>query len=307
MKVFSDDLSCIEYLEKMRWPNGFECPYCHYQGEPYYFDNRPLVLRCPNCRRDIHLTAGTVMEQSHTPICTWFWAAYLLVTQTPGMSALQFQRQLGLSRYETAFQMFHKLREAMIRPDRDKIGKPYDVEIDETFVGGKTKGEGHGVHHKKIVVGAVEIREGKGGKYGGRLRLRQIKDRSEAELEGFIVDSVLKGTTITTDAWPSYNNLSYIGYKHYEVPMKGDPDEANTALPEIHRVFSNLKTWIRGTHHVVSSQHLQAYLNEYVFRFNRRFYPFEAFNSILKISVGTIPPTYKEIYSGKYQHPLGLL
>ena len=152
-RIFSDDAACAAYLEKARWSDGFACPWCGVVGEPFRFEARPGVLRRRACRKDVGLMAGTVMERSHTPLSTWFWAAYLIASQTPGMSAVQFQRQLGLSRYETAFGILHKLRAGMVRPERDKIGgKPQEhVEADETWVGGRTRGEGRGVHHKVLV------------------------------------------------------------------------------------------------------------------------------------------------------------
>ena len=156
-RIFPDNAACSRYLERLRWPEGFACPKCGNVDKPYRFaTRRTVVLRCRACHSNISLTAGTVMQQSHTPLSTWFWGAYLVTTQTPGMSAVQFQRQLGL-RYETAFLILHKLRAGMVRPERDAIGAQYAVEVDEVLVGGRTKGEGRGVHHKAIVVGAVEV------------------------------------------------------------------------------------------------------------------------------------------------------
>ena len=117
-RLFPDDAACAAYLEKARWGDGFACPHCGTAGEPFHFENRPGVLRCRKCRQNTGLTVGTVMERSHTPLNVWFWAAYLVANQTPGMSAVQFQRQLGLSRYETAFQILHKLRSGMVRRAR---------------------------------------------------------------------------------------------------------------------------------------------------------------------------------------------
>ncbi len=143
-RLFPDDAACAAYLEKARWGDGFACPHCGTAGEPFHFENRPGVLRCRKCRQNTGLTVGTVMERSHTPLNVWFWAAYLVASQTPGMSAVQFQRQLGLSRYETAFQILHKLRSGMVWPNQDRIGgQPKNhVEVDETWVGGRTRGEG---------------------------------------------------------------------------------------------------------------------------------------------------------------------
>jgi hypothetical protein len=252
------------------------------------------------------------MQSSHTPLSTWFWGAYLMTTQTPGQSSVQFQRQLSLSRYETAFQILHKLRAGMVRPERDTIGIEHPVEVDECLVGGATRGEGRGVHHKVLVAGAVEVRmrkeDGKNHKrrvYAGRLRLSVVPDRTAESLTAFVVANVTKGALVRTDGWQGYDDLcEKFGYSHESVVMDGDPEKAEKHLPMIHLVFSNLKTWIQGTHHGrIEAKHLQAYLNEYVFRFNRRFYPMTAFNSVLGISARTVPPTYKDLYSGEWEHP----
>jgi hypothetical protein len=323
--VFPDDTACAKYLESVRWPEGFTCPKCSERGEPYRFDTRSsVVLRCRRCKASASLTAGTVMQSTHTPLSTWFWGAYLVTTQTPGQSALQFQRQLGLSRYETAFQILHKLRAGMVRPERDGIGGEHPVEVDECLIGGRTRGEGRGIHHKVTVVGAVEVRlrqdaelraakhsqAHKGGVplkklvYAGRLRLRAVDGRGAEGLIDFITDSVAKGSTIRTDGWGAYEALPSLGYVHDPLDVCGDPDKAEAHLPMIHLVFSNLKTWLLGTHHgAVGQHHLQAYLNEYVFRFNRRFYPMTAFNSVLGLAARSASPTYYQLYSGEWRHP----
>ena len=158
-RLFPDDPACAAYLEKARWESGFVCPRCDANGEPFRIASRPGVLTCRKCRSQTGLTVGTVMKRSRTPLSVWFWAAYLVASQTPGISAVQLQRQLGLSRYETAFQLLHKLRAGMVRPDRDRIGGRANehVEVDETWVGGRTRGEGCVLHHKTLVAGAVEV------------------------------------------------------------------------------------------------------------------------------------------------------
>jgi len=260
------------------------------------------------------------MQDSHTPLLTWFWGAYLVSSMTPGMSATQFQRQLGLGRYETAFQILHKLRAGMVRPNADQIGDKYTVELDETWVGGRTRGEGKGVHHKVCVIGAVEVRISKkkdkenaygeqskatprrGGRYAGRLRLSVTPDRSAESLVGFARDVIAPGTRIITDDWSGYASLADFDYEHTAIAERGDPTVAEEWLPLIHLVFSNLKSWLIGIHHGVSHQHLQAYLNEFTFRFNRRFYPFNAFRSLLGISAVAESPTYSDLYSGDCKH-----
>ena len=253
------------------------------------------------------------MAGTHTPLSVWFWAAYLLASQTPGISATQFQRQAGLSRYETAFQILHKLRAGMVRPDQDRIGgKPGEhIEVDEAYVGGRTRGKGRGVTDKVLVASAVEVRQRKpgtkldkrkSGRYAGRIRLAIVSDRSADALCGFVESAVAPGTQIITDDWIGYAALGRRGYAHIAVAERGDPQVADVFLPIVHLVFSNLKAWLNGTHHGVSHQHLQAYLNEFTFRFNRRFHPFSAFRSLLGIAVGTAAPTYAELYSGEWPH-----
>ena len=323
-KVFPDDDACAKYLAALRWPSGFVCPDCGWTGAPYRFKARPSVLRCRQCKFNTSLLSGTVMQSTHTPLSIWFWGGYLVTTQTPGQSALQFQRQLGLSRYETAFQILHKLRSGMVRPERDRIGGEHPVEVDECLVGGRTRGEGKGTHHMATVVGAVEVRrrkdaedrpakhrqEHEGGVplkklvYAGRLRLRVVEGRDTNSLLSFVTESVARGSTVRTDGWSIYGELPALGYRHDPLILAGDPDKADAHLPMIHLAFSNLKTWILGTHHgAIAQHHLQAYLNEYVFRFNRRFYPMTAFNSVLGLAARSVPPTYAALYSGDWIHP----
>lgn len=304
--TFPNEFACVAYLEKLRWPNGFICHRCCLAGEPYRFTNRITILRCRSCGADNRLTAGTVMQDSKMPLQIWFWAAYLVTSYTPGISATQFQRQLGLKRYQTAFQLLHKLRIATVRPERDLIGSDGHVEVDEAFVGGKTRGEGQGITHKVLVAAAVEVRalneplrKGERKVYAGRLRLSIITNRGKVALDKFVQESVLPGSNVITDGWYGYDNLKALGYDHQPTIISGDHEKTDAVLPMVHIVFSNLKTWLLGTHHGVSSKHLAAYLNEFTFRFNRRFYPMIAVNSVLGIMTNVPGQTNKELYGGK--------
>ncbi len=321
-RLFPRDAACAAYLERVRWRDGFICPSCNEGAAPIRITTRPHVLRCRKCRKEARLTAGTVMQDSHTPLLTWFWGAYLVSTMTPGMSAVQFQRQLGLGRYETAFQILHKLRAGMVRSDADKIGGVHTIELDEVWIGGRTRGEGRGVHNKVCVVGAVEVRRRKGpkpeenpfgeqsksvprraGRYAGRLRLAVVPDRTAKSLVGFARASIAPGSDVITDDWQGYATLKKYDLKHKAVAERGDPEVVEEWLPLIHLIFSNLKSWLLGVHHGVGPHHLQAYLNEFTFRFNRRFYPFNGFRSLLGIGSGAESPTYAELYSGDWKHP----
>jgi len=325
-RMFPNEDACRTYLYTARFPNGFLCPYCGGTGEPYRFQSRPDMLRCRSCKRDTRLTASTIMEKSKVPLCTWFWGAFLVTSLTPGMSALQFQKLLGIKLYETAFNVLHKLRAAMVRPERDAIGGQWPVEVDETFVGGATQGEGRGRHHKVLVAAIVEARPRKKapgpdpnllsehprhrGGHGrsliaGRLRLQVIPNRKQETLEPFVLANVQPGTEVRTDGWTGYDNLEKLGYRHMAVAVQGDQSKTDEHLPLIHIVFGNLDAWLLGTHHGVSPKHLEGYLNEFVFRFNRRFWPLVAFDSVLRIAVRVESPTYAALYDGTWKHPGG--
>ena len=284
-RLFPDDAACAAYLEKARWGDGFACPHCGTAGEPFHFENRPGVLRCRKCRQNTGLTVGTVMERSHTPLNVWFWAAYLVASQTPGMSAVQFQRQLGLSRYETAFQILHKLRSGMVRPNQDRIGgQPKNhVEVDETWVAaGERVGKAvvfttrfpSPVPSRCVIESrAPSSTTGKTDAMPDAFGLAVVLDRSAESLCGFVESTVAPGSLIVTDDWSGYAGLGKRGYEHFAVAECGDPEVAEQYLPIIHLVFANLKTWLIGIHHGVSHQHLQAYLNEFTFQLQQAVLP----------------------------------
>ncbi|MFC2016161.1 IS1595 family transposase [Chloroflexota bacterium] len=279
-RQFSTESECLDFLIQSRWSDGFVCSRCG--NKDYYWISTRKLLRCKKCSYDASVTAGTVMHRSKMPLKLWFHAAYLVATLTPGMSALQFQRQIGLSSYQTAFTMLHKLRAAMVRTGRDRISGT--VEVDETYIGGERPGKvGRGALGKVIVVGAVDLRS----KYANRVRLQVIPNVTQATLTEFVKANIVEGSTIKTDDWLGYNKLVNVGYNHIVSPE----------LTHIHRVFSNLKTWLIGTHHGVSKQHLQAYLNEYAFRFNRRKTPMAAFQTVLGLTKERLGPTYKGLYA----------
>jgi transposase-like protein len=290
---FSTEEDCEEYLYKMRWPNRFICPVCG-DTEAYYIQSK-RAFQCRLNRHQTYLTAGTVMHRTRTPLRYWFWAAYLLTSLKPGISAIQLENQLGIN-YEVAFQILHKLRASMVNPFRDRITGI--VEVDETYIGGTSTGGKRGRGSElDVVIVAVEDKDGR----AGRIRMRHIPNVSKRSLLPFIEDSIKKGSTIVTDGFKGYSDLNRYGYIHKPVIQKVSGKESS--LPLCHIVISNLKTFIRGTYHGVSPQHLQAYLNEFVFRFNRRFYPMAGFQTILGLSSKVSFPTYKSLYSGKYEHP----
>jgi len=230
------------------------------------------------------------LHRTRISLRDWFWAAYLVGTHGPGLSALQLKRQLGLTRYETAWTLLHKLRRSMRRPGREAL---YDtVEADETYIGQQENLRGgRQIGDRALVVGAVEVR----GRASGRIRLGIVPDSSARSLTSFVAANVEPGTIVLTDGWHGYLPLSRMGYQH-RPKTQGRRERAEIILPRIHRVFGNLKAWLLGTHRGVSKKHLQVYLDEFVFRFNRRRTPMAAFQSLLGLSSSHKPTTYKMLY-----------
>lgn len=261
---FATDEACRDYLVALRWPAGFVCPRC--DGKNGWQASRMRWV-CGDCRHQTSVTAGTVFQDSHLPLTVWFRAMWYVTSQKNGASALAVERLLGLGSYKTAWALLHKLRRAMVRPDRDQLSG--QVEVDETFVGGEETGrEGRGALTKALVVIAAE----ENGRGIGRIRMASIPSAAKRFLHGFVGQAVTPGSTIHTDGWASYGGLTAHGYAHRVTALKGQPpDAAIVAMPRVHRVASLLKRWLLGTHHgAVGRDHLDYYLDEFTFRFNRR-------------------------------------
>ena len=289
---FATEDHCRRYLVACRWPDGYRCPRCAH-AEAYELGAREL-FQCRSCRHQVSVTAGTVLHRTRVPLRLWFSAAYLVTTHTPGFSAVQLQRQLGLGRYETAWTMLQRLRRAMVRPERGRLSGT--VEVDETYLGGVEAGRRGGRQRdsdKAIVVGAVEAR----GRGSGRVRLAVVEDLSAASLVPFVEAAVAPGSTVLTDGWQGYAPLRR-AYDHRPSTV-GDPKNASKLFPRVHRTCSNLKTWLNGTHHGVSSDHLPHYVDEFVFRFNRRRTPMAAFQSLLGLTTQHAPTTHKMLYGAE--------
>jgi len=277
---FSTDKACIEYLIGVRWPQGFECPHC---GEKKAYRIGLRKFRCLKCRRDISITAGTILQDSHIPICYRFWAAYFMSTLTPGISALQLQKQLGIGSYRTALYLCRRLRGAMVNPDRDPLMGI--VEVDDAYVGGPEKTRrGRAAEGKVPIIVAVENR----GDHTGRIRLAMVSDLSRDSINRFVCDNIFPGSQVNTDGWEGYRELNDMGYKH-RPKIQGIGERATVVLPWVHRVIGNLKTWLRGTHHGVDPEYLQGYLDEFTFRYNRRKFREHAFLSLLILATKLKP------------------
>lgn len=263
LKWFATDEACREYLERLRWPQGFACPRC--KGRKAWRRGRGLLV-CTGCRRETSVTAGTVFQDTRKPLTMWFQAIWLVTSQKYGASALGLQRVLGLGSYQTAWTWLHKLRRAMIRPGRDKLSGR--VEVDEGYIGGREEGvHGRQTEKKALVAVAAEER----GKGIGRIRLRRVQDASAASLIPFVEDAVERGSIVHTDGWQGYKGLHSKGYQHEVTVLSGSDETGSDLLPRVHRVISLLDRWLLGTHQgAVSPEHLDYYLDEFTFRFNRR-------------------------------------
>ena len=260
---FATEEACRRYIAEVRWEGAPACPHC---GSIEFWNVRRGVLKCKECRRDISITAGTVFGDSRIPLRLWFQALWCIVSQKNGVSALGLARVLGIKKYKTAWYLLQRIRGAMVRPGRERLNGL--VEVDEVFLGGVKPGiRGRGALGKVLVLVAVED---KGKKGFGRIRIEIIPDASSATLKTAIKKMVEPGSIIRTEQWKGYTPKALEGYEHVVIKRQSlEPGEDPTPL--VHRTASLLKRWLLGTHHGrVEETHLTPYLNEFVFRFNRR-------------------------------------
>lgn len=261
---FRTEADCINYLIKLRWPNGFICPGCRSE---HAWQVRRGRFKCRSCRRETSITAGTLFQDSHKPLGFWFRALWHVTNQKSGASALSLQRALGLGSYPTAWLWLHKMRRAMVRSGRDRLNGR--IEVDETFVGGEVVGLRGRTGTGKTLVAIAAQEKGAGL---GRIRMQCIPDASKATLHAFVQQTIEPGSTVHTDGWDSYKGMAALGYTHEISVLKGRGGSAATdLLPRVHLVASLVKRWLLGTHQgAVSPKHLPYYLDEFTFRFNRR-------------------------------------
>ena len=301
-EAFPDEATCAAFLFERRWPNGFVCPGCG-GGRGAALKCRAYTYECLDCSRQTSITAGTAMHRSKLALPTWFWAAHLMATHSNGMSARQFEDQLGVT-YKTAWLLAQKLRRSMIDPMRELLEGV--VEIDQAempFREGDAFFE-PGAAGKILVIGAVEVIDRdtnkakprrKHAKYldtrSGRIRLAAIRDNSAASIQAFVKSNVKAGATLLTDGHASY--LAFSGYRHD--PRVVGKMAGHVALPWIHRVFALMKRWSLGTYHGLRRKHVDSYLNEFVFRYNRRFYRHVSFETLLGIASHRSPVSYWDI------------
>jgi transposase-like protein len=258
---FATEEACRKYLFQLRWPEGFCCPRC---GHRQAWATKRGLYRCRHCDYQVSVTAGTIFQDTRKPLRLWFRAIWHVTSQKIGVSALGLQRVLGLPRYETTWTWLQKLRVAMVRPGRDRLSGI--IEVDETYIGGEKPGKrGRGAGGKALVMVAAQENEG----HIGRIRLCRVPDASAESLSQAIQDTVEPGSMVRTDGWGGYGQLTSLGYVHAVVRETGEVGE--NLLPLAHRAASVLKRWLLGTHQgAVRASHLDYYLDEFTFRFNRR-------------------------------------
>ena len=294
---FATEESCLAYLERLRWPGGFVCPRCANVGEAYRASRTRLMCRA--CQHQSSVTAGTIFDKTRTPLRVWLAAAWYLTNQKQGVSALGLQRVLGLGSYQTAWTMLHRFRRAMVRPDRERLKGL--IEVDETYLAITDRQEPISAVGRKsnttkvLVVMAVEILQPKGF---GRIRLRRISKDSAPYVIPFVQEVVEPAAQVRTDGSAAYRSLGELGYAHQRTVMLGSDVPAHVSMAGVHRVASLVQRWILGTHHgSVQPEHLDAYLDEFVFRFNRRTSNSRGmlFYRLLQQAVATAPVTYQDV------------
>lgn len=296
---FGTDVDCRDYLEWLRWPDGFVCAECAYAGGWRLADGRWM---CARCGHRTSVTAGTIFDRTRTPLTVWFLACWEFATAKDGISALSMQRTLQIGSYQTAWAMLHRLRQVLVRPGRELLSG--FVEVDETFIGGKEPGlaGGRARGKKSLVAIAIEVTPPKGF---GRCRMAVIEDASAGTLHRFITDHIAPGSTVITDGWSGYQGIERSGYVHDRRSQRAaasrgeDPGEL---LPGVHRVAALVKRWLLSTHQgAVEPDHLASYLDEFVFRFNRRTSRNRGlvFMRVLQLAVGHDPVRYRELIQNR--------
>ena len=289
---FSTEAACRDYLMALRWPNGFGCPRC---GHRQAWRVRRFLWECAGCGHQTTVTAGTIFQDTRKPLRTWFRAIWYVTSQKGGVSAMGLQRILGLGSYRTAWSWLHKLRRAMVRPGRDRLSGR--VEVDETYFGALEEGrQGREPGRKVLIVIAAQ----EDGAKIGRIRMRRVPDASAKSLQGFVADVIERGSVVHTDGWAGYMTLKDKGYVHETTDQGrlGIPGAQADLLPRVHLVVSLLKRWLLGTHQgAVGLEHLDYYLDEFTFRFNRRNsqYRGKLFYRLVQQAVTADPVTFQDL------------
>lgn len=303
---FCSEEFCAAYLEQLRWPHGFCCPACGVVDPPGRATRGRLICRA--CRHQFSVTAGTIFDKTRTPLRVWFAAAWYLTNQKQGVSALGLQRVLGLNSYQTAWAMLHRFRRAMVRPDRELLKGT--VEIDEAFLPlsrgphrqtGRASPKSHNKSHLVAIAVAVEILKPKGF---GRIRLHRLAAPTMDAVMPFIQANVAPGTTVRTDGSAIYLPVNEAGFVHEPFVLLGSDVPAHRPLPGVHRIASLLKRWLLGTHQgAIDPRHVDYYLDEFAFRFNRRTSRSRGmlFYRLIEQSANAAPATYTDIRDNQHR------
>lgn len=301
-KEFSTEEACVKHLRVMRWPDGFRCPRCGH--DKAWFISTRNILDCKRCRAKISLTAGTIFHKTRTPLVKWYWLIYTMAMHKVGVSISEMQRVLEIKDYKTAWLMAHKVRKAMETRD-SKYSLAGLIEMDDSFFGPKGSKHGRGSERKSTVLCAVSLyRDQEGQERPGFAHMRVVDNALANTIEDFLERlgcglSTEQGQqlmkAIRSDGWRSYGKASFAkGLEHFKVVLR-EPSSAGKLLPWVHRVISNAKAVIRGTHRGVSEKHLQSYLSEVCYRFNRRFWEKELFDRLVQACISTQTITYQQI------------
>ena len=306
--TFSSEEACTAKLARVRWPGGFECAKCGHRGF-YHLKSRPRIFQCACCGKQESVTAGTIFHRTRTPLVKWFWMIYLLARDKRGASAVFLSRELCL-RYETAWLMSHKIRNALGEDPGQYLEGV--IEVDETYYGGQGPGEKRGRDlsnkNKELIVVAVERvkahpKQGKGikksGYVAGSLRASTLASADAKNLGDFIRANVKSGSSLMTDGFRSYRPLKK-DYRHHPTNA-GRGRQAGKILPLAHTLFSNFKAWLNGTFHGVRAKHLHRYLNEWTYRTNRRHCLSKIFDSLVARSMNCNAITYRQLVNNQCQ------
>ena len=289
-QMFSTNQKCWKYLVKRRWPKGYQCPRCHHSH--YYFHSQRSLFECKKCRYQVSVTANTIFHKTRTPLKKWFWAIYLIVHQKNGISTRQLQKFLNIKTYKTVWVMVHKIRKAMASRDAQyKLSGL--IEFDDTFFGGKKHPgkRGRGSENKSAVLTGIEVPDNKRPRFA---TLQSVPDLQSEQIKKLLKKKVKDLSILKTDKYKSFLFIPDIGYYHYPKKLETAKD-ISTHLPWVHTLVGNVKNAIRATFHGVSAKHLQRYLDEYSYRFNRRFNEPQLFDRLLYACVLTNTITFSEL------------
>ena len=285
--TFNTEEKCREHLFNMRWPNGFECPKC--KNNKYYPIKRGNLYQCTSCCYQASVTAGTVMDRSRIPLIKWFWAIYMVSTDKRGCSATVLFNKLDIS-YKTAWYLLKRLQMAMMEHDWNFMLSG-TVEVDDAFIGSTDEGgkRGRGTDKTQVIVGLSLSEDG----HPQYLKMESINNLTKSTVGNFICTNIVSGSTISTDAYSSYKHLCNEGYDHQ--PKIFNPKDDNDHLKWLHTIVSNVKAFINGTYHGLDKKHLDYYLAEFCYRFNRRFDIGQLFSKLLHSCVIGVKINYAEL------------